>query len=77
MVAPHAGLNFTAIGRGCTVYVHTTFFSGQSTLYCVISSYVWNVEHLPVAVDDSVADRFLPESCGGSNSKERLQTTDK
>ena len=26
-----------------------------------------NGEHLPVAVDYSVADRFLPELCGGSN----------
>ena len=34
---------------------------------------------MPVAVDHCVADKFsfLPEPCGGSNSKERLQTTTK
>ena len=35
------------------------------------------VEHLPVVVDYSVADTLLPELCGGSNLKERLQTTAK
>ena len=33
--------------------------------------------HVPVTVDCSVADRFLTEPCGGSNSKERLQETAK
>ena len=37
--------------------------------------YVLLVFCMPVAVDYSVADRFLPEPCGGSNSKEKLQTT--
>ena len=37
--APHSGLNFAlkvdslAVGRKCTVCVHTTFFCSQSTLY--------------------------------------------
>ena len=30
-----------------------------------------------MTVDHSVADRFLPKPCGGSNSKERLQKTAK
>ena len=32
---------------------------------------------VPIVVDDSVADRILPEPCGGSSSKERLQRTAK
>ena len=27
---------------------------------------IMNVDHLPVAINYSVADRFLPEPCGGS-----------
>ena len=35
------------------------------------------VERLPVVVDYSVADRLLPELCGGSNLKEGRQTNAK
>ena len=31
---------------------------------------------MPVTVDCSVADRFLPEPYEGSNSKEKLQTAE-
>ena len=40
-----------------------------------VTSIVWNILHLPL--EYSAADRFLPEPCGGSNSKEKLQTTEK
>ena len=56
--APHSGLNFAlkldsvTVGRKCIVCVHTMPCSLVAIALC-----------MPVAVDYSVADRFLPEPC--------------
>lgn len=58
----------TQWGKSAIVGVYPTCsFSSQSTLFSIC--------HMPVAVDYSLADRFLPKSCGGNNSKETLKTT--
>ena len=46
------------------VCVHTTFFAiAKAGTSCASDSRLYN----------GLADRFLPEPCGGSNSEERLQ----
>ena len=74
--APLSGLNFLLQKDSITVHgerggVHSMYAHQQPKHFVLCNLHViQNVKHLPVTVDYSVADRFLPEPCGGSSSKE-------